>query len=153
MPEVTGRVDKLKDKKASNGGEYTAITLVDENEKKTFFDWDGQCAAAGVAVGDTVNIEHDGSDFPRIAGLHKLKAVEAVERERVCGQQDRDSQIAKMCALKCAAAVLQGSELTYKTRVGRPTLACTPCRPACAVRLERYHFSGPEPPREPPRNL
>lgn len=117
MPEVTGQVEKIEGKQAKNGGEYTAITL--KGQKNSFYDWGRHCAEAGITAGDTIKIEHDGKEFARVTGLKKLESGEAIETKRRGSQRDKDSQIARMCALKCAASILQGSNLTYEEQVGK----------------------------------
>lgn len=118
MAEITEQIVKMQVKQASNGGKYTAITL---KGKKNFFDWKGYCEAAEVTPGDTVRIEHGGGEYPRVTSMEKLASGELNTAEREGNQQDRETRITRICALKCAARVLQGSDLSYEERVKRIT--------------------------------
>ena len=111
MPEITtGQVEKMQVKQASNGGEYTAITL--KGQKKGFYDWEGHCEAAGITKGDTVKIEHDGSEFPRVIGLEKLGCSESTGTNESEHQGSKGERAVRICALECAARVLQSTDQT-----------------------------------------
>lgn len=124
MPEVTGTIRKVERKQASNGGTYAAVHL--RGHRKPFYDWDGYCELAFAAQGDRVRVEHDGSDFPRVTAVQKL----APDTEQEPGEDARDRQITRMCSLKCAAWVLQTSDLPYEERVNEIT--------ALAGKLEQW---------------
>ena len=49
MTELTGCVERLEQKEATNGGEYTVIVL--DGDKGRFYDWQGHCEA-DAAIGD-----------------------------------------------------------------------------------------------------
>jgi len=106
--EVTGRVDRIEDRQAKNGGEYNAITL--KGRKKPFFDWEGQCKAAEITAGDTVKIEFDDGDFPRVMDIVKVGGGEPIETNESKEQENKDDRATRMCALECAARVLQGTD-------------------------------------------
>lgn len=104
---TTGEVENMQSKQAKNGGTYTAIIL--KGKKKSFYDWDGHCELAGIALGDTVKIEHDGSEFPRVTGLEKLGASKSTGTSGNESEESKDGAETRMCALVCAALVLHGS--------------------------------------------
>ena len=110
MPEVTGQVEKIEGKQAKNGDEYTTISL--KGKRKRLYDWDGHCEAAGIATGDAIRIEHDGSEFPRVTGLEKVEFSESTGTNENEHQQCNGELETKMCALTCAALVLHGSNLS-----------------------------------------
>ena len=112
MPEVTARVEKIQNKQAKNGDVYTTISL--NGQKKVFFDWEGHCEAAGISKGDTVRIEHDGSNFPRVTKMEKAVASEPLDKENSENelQENKDKHTVRICALECAARVLQGTGQT-----------------------------------------
>jgi len=114
---VTGKVERMQVKKATNGGKYTVIKL----KGKNFFDWNGYCEAEEVTQGDTVRIEHDGDEYPRVTSMEKLASGEPGATERGDNQQDKETRITRICALKSAARVLQGSDLSYEERVKKIT--------------------------------
>jgi len=110
VPEVTGRVEKIQDKQAKNSDVYTTINL--NGQKKAFFDWEGRCEAAGITAGDTVRIEHDGSQYPRVTGLEKIEFSESTGTNENEHQGSKGERETKMCALECAARVLQSTDQT-----------------------------------------
>lgn len=110
MTEVTGRVEKIQDKQAKNNDVYTTINL--NGQEKVFFDWEGRCEAAGIATGDTVRLKHDGSEFPRVTGLEKVGASESTGTNENEHQGSKGERKTRMCALECAARVLQSTDQT-----------------------------------------
>jgi len=110
MPEVTGQVEKIEGKQAKNGDEYTTISL--KGKRKRLYDWDGHCARAGIATGDTIRIEHDGSEYPRVTGLEKVELGESTGTNENEHQGSKGERETRMCALKCAARVLQSTDQT-----------------------------------------
>ncbi len=114
MPEpeivTTGEVEKMQIKQARNGGEFKSITL--KGQRKSFYDWEGHCEAAGITPGDTVKIEHDGSEFPRVTGLEKVEFSESTGTNENEHQESKGERAVRMCALECAARVLQSTDQT-----------------------------------------
>jgi len=111
MTEVvtTGEVEKVQIKQARNGDEFKSITL---KGQKSFYDWNGHCEAAGITAGDTVRIEHDGSQYPRVTGLEKVEFSESTGTNENEHQRSNGERETRMCALECAALVLQSTDQT-----------------------------------------
>jgi len=114
MPEVIGRIENMEEKQAANGGTYTVVDI--KGEDQGYFDWDGCVVAAEAKVGDTVRIEHSGGKYPRIKGVEKLDQGKGGKEEtnNNSARTAKDMQIARMCALKAAACLLQNCTLTHE---------------------------------------
>ncbi|MFQ6133686.1 MAG: hypothetical protein ACE5R4_16715 [Armatimonadota bacterium] len=119
--EAVGVVSNIAERKSANGGSYTVLDLA--GEPKGFFDWGRHVEAAGVSVGDTVRVEHNGGEFPRMQGLKKLASScggksegENAETNRAAAASGRDRQIVRMSCLKTAVELLGQSELDYETK-------------------------------------
>ena len=117
MAEVTGKIENLVPKKSASNDSYTIVDI--EGEEQGFFDWDGHVAAAGVSEGDTVRAEFSEGEYPRVQSIEKLASGNGRSRkgkEQKSETTWRDVQIARQCALKAAACVVQDAQLEYQER-------------------------------------
>ena len=110
MPEITGEIIRIYDKKAKNGDAYTAIQL--KGQKNSFFDWDGHYEQVETKTGDTVKISYSGEKYLRIGKIEKL--AEGAKAAPVENQSypDREISIARSIALKCSCELVKDSNLT-----------------------------------------
>ena len=119
MTEIVGVVKNINQKKSNSGDSYTIVDI--EGEEQGFFDWDGHVQRASVKAGDKVAVKFSEGEYPRIEGLKKLASGNGGKTK---GEQSnskptwRDVQIARQCALKATACVLQDSKLEYQERAG-----------------------------------
>ena len=117
MSEVTGQIVKIDEKDSKNGGKYTVINL--RGQSKGFYDWDDCGIKPCISNGDTVKIDYDDGNYPRVTGLEIIS--KGTDTGKACEYSDRDIQITRMCALKCAAQVLANSDMPYDDLVGEIT--------------------------------
>ena len=108
MAEIKGVIEKILDKESKNGDKYVAIKLKGLNQY--YYDWKEHHKKAGVKARDSVIIEYGNGKFSRINRL--VKTADGKHEETMNDQQhyDRDRQIARATALKCATEILKDNE-------------------------------------------
>lgn len=112
-------IESMREKEVSNGGSYVLVRLAGQDDG--LFDWDGHLAAAGLQEGDEVVIQHGGGKYPRVRSARKLGGADGDGKAsgrsgETTKHNGREVQIARMCALKAAACLLQQSELEHQER-------------------------------------
>ena len=118
MPTTTtGVIEELEKRETKSGDGYVMARVA--GHKDGLFDWKGLTADAGVQVGDRVAIEHGQGQYPRITAVKKISTGSGKQGdlEQVTPKPNgRDVYIARMCAVKASACLLQDSRLEYQQR-------------------------------------